>query len=182
MTFIWLSYVSLFKAFLDPFDSLRMDLDNGRSGEWFTSLSRMRFEIEPRAVKRRSVWQLDTGIDVAVVRQKSYALVARPGSPCAECLPEPPPVARPRAPLGAFRQHLRLLTHFGSQFAAATPLWRCEKSRYATLAAKLHVALDRHKPHSKSARDLRLSGVAIDHKLVNIRNVASPRSLSPLKW
>ena len=60
------------------------------------------------------------------------------------------------------KQHLRLLTHFGSEFAAGTPLSRCEKGTYATLAVKLHVALDRHKRHSKSARDLRLSRVAID--------------------
>ena len=51
------------------------------------------------------------------------------------------------------------------EFAAGTSLWRYEKGTYATVAIKLHIALNRHKRHSKNARDLRLSHVAIDRKL-----------------
>ncbi len=60
---------------------------------------------------------------------------------------------------------MRLLAHLGSQFVTSTPLWRREKGMHATLAVKLHVALDRHKGNSKGACDLCMSRVAIDHKL-----------------
>jgi len=49
---------------------------------------------------------------------------------------------------------MTMLTHFGREFVAGTPLFWCEIRMYATLAVKLHVALDRHKRHSKDQASL----------------------------
>src|SRR5271157_5740873 len=80
-----------------------------------------------------------------------FAPVARPGSHCAfSRVPTRRPTSGTSRPL--IRQHLRLLTHLGSQFVASSPLWQCEKGTHATQAVELHVALDHCERDFKSTK------------------------------